>query len=136
MNSPGRASRLRRWSANASTSARARSGSVRMNAAIVFSALKTKCGSICACSAVVVAVVQLGQLQLRGELVAERLERLDGGLVERRAGGREGDDCAGRRRRSAAAARRPRRRAGRRGACTRCGARAARAAGAPRASAS
>ena len=28
-----------------------------MNAAIVFSALKTKCGSICACSAVVVAVV-------------------------------------------------------------------------------
>ena len=56
MNSPGRASRLRRWSANASTSRRARSGSVRMNEAIVFSALKTKCGSICACSAVVVAV--------------------------------------------------------------------------------
>ena len=56
---------------------------------------------------------QLGQLQLRGELLAERLERLDGGLVERRAGRREGDDRAGRARRSAAAARRRPRRAGR-----------------------
>ena len=67
-----------------------------MNAAIVFSALKTKCGSICAWSAVVVAVCELGELQLRRELVAERLERRDGRLVERRAGGRVGDDRAGR----------------------------------------
>ena len=39
---------------------------------------------------------QLGQLQLRRELLAERLERLDRGLVERRAAGRERDDGAGR----------------------------------------
>ena len=43
-----------------------------------------------------VAERELGQLELRGELVAERLEGGDGGLVERRPGGRVGDDRAGR----------------------------------------
>ena len=67
-----------------------------MNAAIVFSALKTKCGSICACNAVVVADVSSDSWSCAESCVAQRLERLDGGLVERRAGRREGDHGAGR----------------------------------------
>ena len=129
---PASTARSRRTRARA---ARARSGSVRTSDAIVFSALKTKCGSICACSAAEVAVRarRAGAAPTAGRRAARaarpRTRRAASRASRRRRPHR-------RDRRTAAAARRPPRPAGTPDGGTRSGSRAARAAAGSSASAS